>query len=276
MKKLFITTAIAGALFATSCSKSGNNSNTPTDGTAKVQLVLTDAPSLRYDAIFLDIREVAINTGGEKDNWVKYPIDPVFAKPLNILDYRNGKVIAMGDPLSLPAGKIQQIRLILGDNNTIVVDGKTERLTVPSGQQSGIKVNLHKELLPDGVYKIWIDFDAAQSIKVHQTGNGKYMMRPVVRAFADETNGQIRGMLGSATALDIARPVVYVLKGVDTLGSALPAPDGFFHFVGLPAGNGYSLSVDAIDATGYKDVRVNDISVVFGKVTEVGPITLSK
>ena len=250
------------ALVITSCSK---NDNKQGEGQAKVQIVLTDAPALNYDALFLDIREVSINNNAGDDGWIKYPTAPVFANPIDILEYRNGSTIAIGDPISLPAGKIEQIRLVLGDNNTIVIDGQTEKLTVPSGV---VKINLHKELEPNGVYKIWIDFDAARSIKVHGTGSGKYILRPVINAFLDEANGQIRGYVTPA----IAQPWVYALSGVDTVGSALPGLDGFYHFVGLPAGV-YSLSFDANDATEYKDVTLDGITVEYGKVTDVGTLT---
>ncbi|MCH5690554.1 DUF4382 domain-containing protein [Niabella sp. W65] len=184
--------------------KNDNNSNT--EGQAKVQMVLTDAPGLAYDALYLDIREVSINNSTTDEGWVPYPVGSVFAQPINILDYRNGKTIAIGDPLSLPAGKIEQIRLVLGDKSTIVVNGQTEKLTVPSGV---VKVNLHQELLPNGVYKIWVDFDAARSVKVHGTGSGKYILRPVIKAFVDQANGQIRGYVKPAEA----EALVYALKG---------------------------------------------------------------
>lgn len=270
MKRIFYSVSFFTVLLTAACSKNDSNSNT--EGQAKVQLVLTDAPGLNYEALYLDIKEVSINNSSTGDGWVSYPVAPIFAQPINILNYRNGKTIAIGDPVSLPAGKIEQIRLVLGNNNTIVVNGQTEKLTVPSGV---VKINLHHELSPNGVYKIWVDFDAARSIKVHETGNGKYIMRPVIKAFADQANGQIRGYVKPAEA----GAWVYALQGVDTLGSAIPAPDGFYQFVGLPSGS-YSVSFDASDVSGYKDAVVNNVNVVYGQVTDVGtlatPIVLIK
>ena len=48
------------------------------------------------------------------------------------------------------AKHISQFRFILGDDNTVVVDGITYPLKAPSGQQSGFKVNVD-ETLTDGV-----------------------------------------------------------------------------------------------------------------------------
>ena len=71
-----------------------------------------------------------------------------------------------------------QLRLVLGNNNNIVVDGETHPLTIPSGAQSGLKIKVHKKLnktLEDLV----VDFDAGLS--VHQEGTGDYKLRPVLR-----------------------------------------------------------------------------------------------
>ncbi|WP_300599069.1 DUF4382 domain-containing protein [Niabella sp.] len=268
MKLLFLSMGAASLLALASCSKN-SSADQNTNGQAKVQMMLTDAPAT-YDAIFLDVKSVSINNSTNDAGWVNYPLDPKFSAPINILDYRNGTVIAMGDPLILPPGKIEQIRLILGDNNKVVIGGVEHALTVPSGSTSGYKINFHKELAPDGVYKIWLDFDAARS--VHAAGkSGKYMLNPVVKAFSEETNGQFRGYVKPLEA----KPWLYALKGVDTVGSAIPATDGFFHFVGLPDG-AYALRIDADSTSGYRDTTINNINVVFGKVTDIGTVTLTK
>lgn len=268
MKSVFLTMGAASLLALASCSKN-NSPDQNTNGQAKVQLMLTDAPAA-YDAILLDVKSVSINNSTNDAGWINYPLDPKFGAPVNILDYRNGTVVAMGDPLTLSPGKIEQIRLILGDNNKVVINGVAHALTVPSGQTSGYKINFHKALAPDGVYKIWLDFDAARS--VHAAGkSGKYMLNPVVKAFSEEANGQFRGYVKPLEA----KPWLYALKGADTIGSAIPATDGFFHFVGLPDG-AYTLRIDADSTSGYRDTTINNINVVFGKVTDVGTVTLTK
>ncbi|WP_018628645.1 DUF4382 domain-containing protein [Niabella aurantiaca] len=270
MKSLFFTMGAGVVLMLASCSKNDSSDRDQnSNGQAKVQMMLTDAPAT-YDAIYLDVKSVSINNSSNDAGWVDYPLDPTFHDPINILNYRNGTVIAMGDPLTLPAGKIEQIRLVLGDDNTVVVDGVEHALTVPSGSTSGYKINFHKELAPDGVYKIWLDFDAARS--VHAAGkSGKYMLKPVVKAFSEEANGQFRGYVKPAEA----NPWLYALKGADTIGSAIPGPDGFFHFVGLADG-AYSLRIDADSATTYRDSTITGINVAFGKVTDIGSITLTQ
>jgi len=44
---------------------------------------------------------------------------------------------------------------------------------------SGLKIDVNQTVPQSGVLEIKLDFDAAQSI--HKTGNGKYLMQPVIR-----------------------------------------------------------------------------------------------
>lgn len=83
-------------------------------------------------------------------------------------------------PVAVPAGNISQVRLHLKTAQLAFNDGTpTTDLTVPSGTTSGLKIDVNQTVPQGGVLEIKLDFDAAQSI--HKTGNGKYMMRPVIR-----------------------------------------------------------------------------------------------
>ncbi len=271
MKRNLLSLSVLGAMtlfVAASCSK--NNSPTPessaTSGT-KVQFVLTDAPAA-YDAVNIDLKEVRFNNSTTDGGWTNYPTD---AKIYNLLQYSNGHSVTLGNPLPVPPGKIEQIRLVLGNSNSVVVNGVTHPLETPSAHQSGLKINFHKELLADGVYKIWLDFDAARSIV--KTGNGKYILKPVIRAFSEETNGQITGRV----LPDSARATVFLLKGTDTLSSAIPAPGGTFKFIGIDDKlSPFSIKFHADTATHFKDATLTNVNVTFGRVTDVGTTTLVK
>ncbi len=80
------------------------------------------------------------------DGWVSVPLfNPGM---YNLLDFRNGEDTLLGG-VSLPAGKVSRIRLILGDNNQIEMgDGSTVDLKTPSAQQSGLKLNVDADLKP--------------------------------------------------------------------------------------------------------------------------------
>jgi hypothetical protein len=78
---------------------------------------------------------------------------------------------------TVQTGTVKEIRLILGSNNTVVVNGVTFPLTIPSGSESGLKIKVSKKLNAT-LETLIIDFDAALSIK--QEANG-YKLRPVLK-----------------------------------------------------------------------------------------------
>ncbi len=243
----------------TSCKKDDKPGETG-KGTATLYVHLTDAPAA-YDAVLIDIQQIEIHS--DAGGWVT--LSPLRPGVYNLLDLSNG-VDTLLCQAQLPAGKISQMRLILGDNNAVVVDGVTEPLSTPSTQQSGLKLNIHQDLAPNGSYRIWIDFDAARSIL--KKGNGTYSLKPVIRTYTELTDGRIKGYLLPPAA----NAVVYAISGVDTF-SAIPGIDGYFMFCGLPEGN-YSLWFDAEDITLYKDLVIPDVRVAFGIINDMGTITL--
>lgn len=255
MKKLFLLGLFAAFLGINSCSDDTNGGETAT-----VNVKLTDGPAM-YDAVKIDVQRIEINANG---NWV--PVN--FPNPgfFNLLDFKNGTDLALGQVV-LPVGNVTQMRMILGNNNSIIVNGVSYPLQTPSAQQSGLKFNWNQTLTANGAYNVWIDFDAGRSIV--KTGNGSYILKPVIRAFSELTDGQIKGYVLPTAA----KPIVHVIAANDTIATALPNPDGFFMFRGLPQGS-YSVSYDAENTTGYIDENINNVSVVFGQINNLGTKTL--
>lgn len=162
----------------------------------------------------------------------------------------------------LPAERINQIRLVLGEQNSVVVDGVTHNLKVPSGSQSGLKLNVDYDLEPNVAYTVWIDYDACKSIV--EKGNGTYGMKPVIRAYTELTNGVLTGVI----APDSISTTVHIIDGVDTI-SALPNDDGYFFVGGL---NGvYDISVESLEPGVNGQVRPS-ISVRYGQVVSLDTI----
>ena len=78
----------------------------------------------------------------------------------------------------LPKEVVKEIRLVLGSENTIKVNGVVFPLIVPSGAESGLKIKVNHSLKSD-IETLIIDFDAALS--VHEEGTGEFKLRPVLR-----------------------------------------------------------------------------------------------
>lgn len=254
---LLTLTATFGLLLFSACDKDLRTSNDK----AEISLRLTDAPAA-FDALLLDIRGIEFHT--DEAGWVS--VDPIVPGIYDILDYRNGADTLLART-TLPVGRLSQVRFVLGDDNAIVVDGVEHPLDVPSGESSGLKFNVHEELMPNGSYEFWTDFDAARSIV--QTGNGDYKLKPVIRVFTQLTNGRIKGMVQPMDA----NPIVYAISETDTV-SAIPEADGFFLLQGLPEGS-YTLRVTPDEASGLA-VYEQTVPVAFGVVADVETINLEE
>jgi hypothetical protein len=165
-----------------SCNKDDENNNeNPSAGTAdfKVSLKSTTAKST-YDSILIDIQAISIHTStdsAETSGWFELETNGGI---YDLLDYASGNDTLIAFDSVLQTQTVSQIRLILGENNTIGVDGEIFDLETPSAQTSGLKIQVHAELKADMSYKILLDFDADNSII--ETGNVKYKLKPVIDA----------------------------------------------------------------------------------------------
>jgi hypothetical protein len=262
------TLLFAGLFLFFSCIKS--TSNTSNNGaTGHLEIRLTDGPAT-YDAVYIDVRQVAVNVSSDTATDSGWQILPLLRPGIyNLLDFKNGidTVLASSD---LPAGKLSQLRLILGDSNSVVVDGQSYPLKTPSGQQSGLKLKINSTLTSNIVYRLWIDFDAGRSIVATGNGkSGKYILKPVIRTYADAIGGSIKGFVLPAAA----EPEVLAVQGTDTLMALPDSLTGYYFLGGVNAGT-WNLLFHAQD-TAYSDTT-SAISVSTGVVTDAGTVTLRK
>lgn len=223
---------------------------------AHMSVRMTDAPA-NYDAVLIDVQNVEIKTNGGDI------LLNVNAGIYNLLDFSNGldTLIASGD---LDAGTVSQIRLILGTNNTVVVDNVPHPLATPSAEQSGLKIQVHKTLEPGVSYAILLDFDANESIVLQ--GNGEYKLKPVIRTVDVSLNGSVRGSIAPAGTA----AVITVTDGVNSYTSIANA-NGDFLVAGIPAG---TYDVEITPALPFLPVTVSGVTVSVGGSTQIGLITL--
>lgn len=104
----------------------------------------------------------------------------------NLLDLAQNNPVALADTAVAP-GIYTQIRLILDSNATIALtDGTTYPLKVPSGQESGIKLNGEFSIPAGKFYTLDIDLNPDQSV-IYTPGQG-YMLKPVITVTGSEIN----------------------------------------------------------------------------------------
>ena len=250
-------------LFALSIMLSCSNNND--SGTTRLQVALIDAPG-DYEAVNIDIQDVQINYSAGDDAWES--LVGVSTGMVNILDLTNGVEAALADA-EVPSGRLNQIRLVLGNANTLVIDGQTYDLTTPSAQQSGLKLNVNADLAEGVDYKLILDFDAARSI-VSAGNSGQFNLKPVIRVVAEAQNGSIKGELDPSTI----NAAVIAVQNEDSI-STYTDDLGKFLLRGVEPGI-YAVSVIPDADSGYVNKEMIDVVVVIGELNDLGVITLEQ
>lgn len=140
--------------------------------TTALRIKLTDAPAA-YEEVNVDLQEVRIKFDNDTTSWTTLQ---THAGIYNLLELQNG-IDTLISEVIVPQGKVKEVRLILGENNSIKEGGETFPLTIPSGSESGLKIKVDKDLRTP-VDSLTIDFDAALSVTNEAGG---YKLRPVLR-----------------------------------------------------------------------------------------------
>jgi hypothetical protein len=261
---LFPLLIISIILTLVSCSRNQQSSQA---GSARLQVRLTDGPFPDAKEVWVDIRQIEVIYSD-----TSHPIVLNGAHPglYNLLNFTNGRDTLLADA-NIPPGTISQIRLILGDNNYIITQaGDQLALTTPSGQESGLKVQIHQSVSGGILYRLILDFDAGRSIL--KAGNsGKYLLKPVLRILSLEPSG---GDIQGVVEPDTFSTVIYAIQGSDTIASTLSSvPGGHYLFKDLPAGN-YALSYLPSD-TSFMPVS-GPASISLGQITTLDTVFLHK
>ena len=243
MKSLKFAIPFALATLIAACG--GGGGGTPT-GT--MRLSLTDSPACGYDNVFVTVEKVRVHqSGGANDNdsgWAEVVLPT--PQRVDLLTLTNGTLLPLGQT-ELPAGSYTQMRLVLGNKpppgspqgmlaNSIKPTGSAEtELTTPSGQQSGLKMNVNITVPAGQVADFAIDFDACKSF-VKSGNSGKYAIKPVltvtpiVSSSAQRVVGYVDPVLeANTTSISLQQ------SGVSIKGT-VPGANGSFVLYPVPAG----------------------------------------
>lgn len=258
LKALFII--FIGSFLIWACSREQGHSSS---NKARLQVALTDDPG-DYDEVIIDVQDIQINVSGDSVNgWQS--LDNVQRGQYDVLKLVNDDDTILADA-EIPVGRVHQIRLILGSENYVVIDGERIKLQTPSAQQSGLKLNIQHDVAAGIMYKLLLDFDVAKSIV--QTGNNKYILKPVIRTVLDAVGGSIRGWV----VPDSVTTAVLFIQGADTPASTYTDANGGYFIRGLNAG-AYDIHFLPGD-TVLRDTLRAGINVVTGQVTVVDTMYL--
>jgi hypothetical protein len=154
-------------------------------------LLLVDAPNDDVKQIVVTIASVQAHVAGAA-GWVTLLGQD---RTVDLLSLQGGSFASLGVS-SFPAGRVTQVRLELnagGPNHIVTRDNKMHPLEVPSGADSGIKINAGFDWPPCATGMMTIDFDGKNSLAVHPRGGDGggdvWQLRPVINLRSVEHDG---------------------------------------------------------------------------------------
>jgi hypothetical protein len=165
--------------------------------TGQLNLKITDAP---VD----DAREVwIVFTGVElqpaSGTRVNIDFDPPYQK-IDLLAYQNGATADLLNGATVPAGDYNWMRLkVIAEKNRLdgsklVLDTNEEySLYIPSGAESGLKLNRPFRVAVGSVTNLVADFDLQKSIIKPKGQDPNYVLKPVLRLMDQLQTGTLAG-----------------------------------------------------------------------------------
>lgn len=268
----FAGAAAIAALMLSACGGSGSG------GTGTLRVALTDAPACGFQAVNVTIEKVRVHqSSGAGDNdggWSDIVLTP--ARRVNLLDLTNGVLQELGQT-ALPAGRYTQLRLVLAPNggtnppaNSLQFVGASGEvpLTTPSGQQSGLKLNVNIDVQDGQLADVVLDFDACRSI-VPRGASGQYNLKPVIAVTPRVVSvGTVTGVINPTSAR--GGQVSVQLAGVPVKATKADPLSGQFVLYPVRVGQ-YTLVVTAPD---HATTVVTNVPVAQGATTAIGNLAL--
>ena len=249
------------------------------DSTSRVQLKLIDEPG-GFLEVNVQIIDVQYNVSDSEEGWQSFA-QPEGGYPpqVDLTELIAGNSLLLADEI-IPAGMLKQIRLVLGENNTLVIEGENGEagepihLDTPSALQSGLKLNLNEQLEPGFTYTFILDWVVQESV-VESGTSGMYNLKPVIKVNAEVNSGSISGHVVT-TVGDMQEPVGNVVVEVYSdpenvlITDTMTNETGDFLIGGLAPGS-YKLK---ISHEGYNLYESEVLNVVVGEILTAGTIEL--
>jgi hypothetical protein len=262
MQELRKMSLVAGiCLFIAAC---GGSSDSGSGARGKLSVSITDAPIYDAQSVEVDFTGIEVKTANGPAltfNFCEALTDPDVNPPLaqqdectqsnpsiqtiDLLAQSGGASFLLLDRIDLPAGRVNWVRLVLTDPaGRIVMSTGEHVLTVPSGNQTGLKLNRGFDVPADGEVHVYIDFDVRKSIvEMHSGMTTSYKLKPSLRMVEDfgAIAGEVDSGLLPATCLG---PSVYVFAGAGA------TPDDIDRDQGDPLSSA-TVKVDLASTTGF-------------------------
>lgn len=185
-------------LAATVAACGGGGDPKPQDATGRLNLALTDAPVDGASAVIIVFTGVELQPA----NGRRVVFDFDSERHIDLLAFQNGATVDLLQDAEVPAGDYNWMRLkVLAERNLqdgsriefADTTGNTFPLYVPSGAESGLKLNRPFRVAAGGVTRLVADFDLRKSIIAPEGQEPNYVLKPVLRLMDELETGTLTG-----------------------------------------------------------------------------------
>ncbi len=205
--------------------------------------------------------------GDDSDDNTKGSFIVIFEeeKDFDLLQLQNGRTDLLAY-VDIPAGSYSQMRLNVSGGEVTLTDGRVFPLRVPSGEQTGIKLQFGFDVYDDQETTLLLDVDLSRAFKPIPGGQindvsdiRDFIFRPslAMRLVSLHETGSISGTVSDADGNLLADVAVTASQDGEEVTSTATGADGIYVFLGLSAGD-YDLR---FSISGYEDAGIEDIAV---------------
>lgn len=184
---------VLGFAVAVACAVSfgcGGSDSSPSGTTGTMRVMLKDSPFTDAKSLLVTFSEVDAHKSGTADSsWAKVPFAAAAtSRTCDLKKLQTAQDVLGTGPLT--TGHYTQVRLIVS-SATIYFDnaatgeacaptiaapaGRSANVTIPSGE---VKLNREFDVSSEATTTMLLDFDGDKSVR--ETGNGQFMMSPVI------------------------------------------------------------------------------------------------
>jgi hypothetical protein len=198
-----LATAAILALTASlaACGGGGGAPSAPTTG--QLNLKIGDAPVDGASHVYIVFTGVELQSASGARVNIDFP-----QKEIDVLAYQNGATAELLRGEEVPAGDYNWMRLKViavknqNDGSRIVFPDTAYPLYIPSGAETGLKLNRPFRVAAGGVTRMVADFDLRKSILKPKGQDPNYVLKPVLRLMDEMQTGTLDGIVNLRTMTD--------------------------------------------------------------------------
>lgn len=193
-----IVLGISACLTAAAC---GGSSSSPSGQTGTFRMMVKDSPFTDAKSLLVTFSQVNAHRGDTSEGtWEHLPFAAgASSRTCDLKKLQTAQDILGTGPLA--AGHYTQVRLVVSSaviyfDNAATGDACAPTITAPSGRNATVtipsgevKLNREFDVASGTTTTMLLDFDGDQS--VHETGNGRFMMSPVIGVVSVQQTGSV-------------------------------------------------------------------------------------